>query len=272
MNRDDFIDWLARLASDGVISEDEALGLLREFDGGAFQWDAPLPLRAAIQQENDPAAALALLLPFLRRRGVQGIGNLPPVTSAGRHRLLVGLQDAYKQQVRTLARNLSINGGAAQWQQGMNDLLAGQLNQSMLLAHGRTGLGAAELQRVQSVIAEQQAYLSRFADFLALAPQSEAYVAARSDLYGNSARSLYWRESELEFAGQGNGAGWLLRWVAHDDDRVCMNCVSMDGLYFSPGSTHPSPGDPGICFGRCRCRFDYVYDLALWGVMQVAPA
>src|SRR5262245_9764313 len=72
MNRDDFIDLLARLVTDGELSEAEASDLLRQFDAGtlADSWELPMPVREAIRKHDDRSIeeALALLLLFIGQR------------------------------------------------------------------------------------------------------------------------------------------------------------------------------------------------------------
>jgi hypothetical protein len=261
--RDEFLAWLARLVADGIITEDEAAQMLAEFDRGERQWDAPLPLSTAILGGDriDEAALLAVLAALLGGR------HFPGVTASHANLQMVnGVQTVFEREAYRLAAELT--GGRmslAQWQRAMLRALQTQAGAAVALA--RKVRGVAATARLDNVLILQSAYLSRFADTLALKLQSQGLIASRSALYGNAIRSLYYEEQE-ETASEALGDGWVVVWHSQDDRHTCPLCIERDGAAWLSGSAHPVPGQPGLCFGRCRCWLEYAYDPLRWQALR----
>lgn len=264
--RDEFLAWLVRLVADGVITEDEAATMLAEFDRGEREWDAPLPLPLAIggyDNSNDDAA-LALLLMVLGKRL-----HFPSVTASHANlHLINGVQGAFEREAYRLAAELTSGRlTLSQWQSAMLRNLHAGYGATLALSARSRGVGGVSTHG--AVLTTQSAYLSRFADVLALQTPSTAAIGSRSALYGNSLRSLYYTEQEKEFASSGAMAdGWVVIWRSQDDRHTCPLCIDRDETVYLPGTAHPVPGQPGLCFGRCRCWLEYVYDPARWRALR----
>lgn len=261
--RNEFIAWLSRLVADGVITDDEAAQMLREFDRGERQWDAPLPLSTAIQGGDsiDEAAMLAVLLALLGGR------RFPSITASHANlQLINGVQTAFEREGYRLAAELTSGRmPLTQWQAAMLRNLQTQGGAAVALATQTRGVRLTG--RLENALRLQSAYLSRFADSLALKPQSEAAVGSRSALYGNFIRSLYYEENEAAHASA-LPDGWIVQWNSQDDRHTCPLCIERDGVTWLPASAHPVPGQPGVCFGRCRCWLEYVYDTERWRALR----
>lgn len=265
MNRDEFVDLLARLVADGALSEEGAADLIRRFDAGELDdWDMPLPLQEAIRRPDDALAALALavLLGVLPRRQLR---RFSPIV--GRE-LANNVQDVFVAQARLLARKLSSGQiRLADWQQDMARAVEINVRQQMLLATGRERLTARQTERLAGTVQEQTGYLSRFADEIALRagtdkPLSEAYIANRAQQYGGVGRGEFFESTEEAMQDAGElGTGYVVDYISQDDPATCWRCLNHDrGSPYLPGTRHPWPARD--CLGKdfCRCYLEYRYD------------
>lgn len=270
--RDRFIEWLARLVSDGVVKEDEALSLLKGFDDGLFEWDEPLPLwNAIIQSVDDRKMAAGMMMAMLAQRNLT-IGPLANPTSALRPAMLDQLQSTYKTKNAVMAKRLAEGRMTLQeWQRVMLATLEKHHTVAFMFATGRTEIAPAEAKQLLATLQVQSAYMSRFADSLAYKKASEAAIGARSALYSNAVRETFWRANEEDFLKQPQGGGWLLRWVSRDDRMVCTKCLPRHGKLYMPGTNHPVPGAPFGCYGDCRCKLEWVQDAKTWRMMNESP-
>lgn len=290
MTRDAFIDFLARCVADGLLTEEGAAELVREYDAGTLGDGWQLPVAPGDSRGMDEAAVTGALLGLLTwlatqrtrvqpmtpaqvtlRVGVQLTGA--PTVTIGRNianadRLITGLQTVYEGQARAMATAL-VEGRitVAQWQLGMEGAIQSHMIQQMSVGGGSTVLTPRQWADVQRIMGEQNAYLSRFADTIALrqgqgAPLSEAAIASRSELYGGPVRGMAYGELESAMLADGMlTPDFAVYYVSRDDPRVCVACLEAQrrGPY-RIGSDHPRPGT--ICYGRsrCRCNLEYRYE------------
>lgn len=269
--REELLDLLARLVADGLLTEDAARELLAQFDAGELmQWDMPLAPQADGVRGFDSAtiaAALAALLLLTGNRRPTAPTALGPNLA-----VVTQLQTSFGSQSATLAAQLAAGRvPVTAWQQSMISTLQANLTQQMLAASGRTSLTARQMQRLDALMREQTAYLSRFADQITLRaatgqPFSAEYLAQRAAQYGGAGRGLFFEESEVAALEEGViGVGWLIYYISRDDRATCGNCISaqQNGPYL-PGAPHPQPGV--VCLGRaaCRCRIEWRYEPNLY--------
>lgn len=278
-------EWLGRLVMDGLLTEDAAAELLRRYDAGEMPdgWELPLPPSAGVTRIDEGHVAeivgglLGLLFGLARSR----TGRLvrPTITRYTPHTAqATTIQQAFEAQARQLAGQLAQGTlTPAAWQARMGVTIATHLAQQTMAGYGTPTLSAAQWQRLNGVMLEQAAYLSRYADQMVLRlaqgqPLSEAYLANRSLAYGGVGRGLFFQAQEQALIdGDELGYGWVIDYVSRDDAATCSNCLDAQrqGPYL-PGQPHPLPGQ--VCLGRsrCRCRVEYRYDvrayLALGGI------
>lgn len=268
MNRDQLIDWLARLIADGAITEDQAREIIREFDGGRLPDAFTLPDPPAPPEPTDDqtvAIILAGLLAVLGRNTLSGV----------RIGVVDRIQTHYEAQAGRLARRLAdgrIN--MARWQRQMTRELRILYTAELAAAsHGR--LAGRELARlVDAELRRESAYLSRFADQNALRVAQTGSISAgavesRAILYGGNARGAFFRQWETFAIQRGEiGDGWIVVYQSRDDSATCLNCLDADrrGPYI-PGTPHPLPGI--VCLGRsrCRCRLIYQYNPVVYRIL-----
>lgn len=254
MTRDEFLAFLARAASDPNIrlTEDEAAGLLAAFDRGEIDTThLPLPLSAAVRgvtREDLERAAASLLAAGLLR------GNRDRARDRLRARYVVEVR-AYAAAVA--AGDLSV----AEWHALSRDTACDNLAEMAVLGAGSAALARPLLPGLHHAAQEQTAYLSRFADGVAAGrllgmAWSVGAIAARAALYAGAGYGWFFRARE---SAQG-GVGYVVDWVAHDDDRTCQACLAAErnGPYLV--GQGPMPGS--VCYGggRCRCRRETRYD------------
>ena len=267
MTRDEFIDLLARLVADGDLTELDAQDLLAQFDAGEIT-DVPsvLPASEAIREPSDDNTGLAIvaLLILLTSRRQTVLRRFAPITSLN---LANAIQDTFASRVTALAGRLATGDLVlAQWQRTMLDEVEQHVLQQMFLANGREVLTAAQQARLRTIVAEQGAYLQRFADQAALrigqgTPFTEGYIANRSALYGGVGRGEFFRSSE---EAADHGSGWVYDYDAVDDRNTCDPCFSAEqaGPYLA--GEGPYPGSVCLGGGRCRCRRVARYDPAAY--------
>jgi hypothetical protein len=259
VTRDEFIDLLARLVADGELTELDAADLLAEFDAGKIT-DVPsvLPTPEAIRPPDDGAPELALLalLALLASRNRPTLRPFSRGTAIG---MANAAQAVFERNVTNLAAALS-NGdiALANWQRSMLAEVEDHVLQQMFLANGDIVLTPLQAARLRTHVAEQGAYLQRFADQAALrtgqgTPFTEGYIANRSRLYGGVGRSEFFRGSEEAAVARGDvGDGWVFEYIAVDDRGTCSPCHAAQGFYLA--GQGPMPGQICLGAGYCRCR------------------
>ncbi len=271
MNRDEFIDLLGRLVTDGVIDEMRALEILQAFDAGELPdgWQLPLPPAQGITgyDEADDEASLLFLAIALGIR-IEGEFLPKPRTIAQVTREANKLQTAFERQVRKLATDLA-NGDltVVQWQERMISATRQNLINQVRLGSGRATLTLRQITRVDELMVRQTAFIQRFADSVSAgrggegAALSEAQIGARSSQYGGFARGEMFRQYE---GAESYGDGWVIQYIARDDDATCGPCSR--AAYYGPylPGDGPMPGE--VCLGRqsCRCERRPVYNMAAW--------
>jgi hypothetical protein len=247
MNRNDFLQLLARAVRDSTISEDEAVRLLLAFDAGEIdptEDDLPLPVSEAVApvDENfirDAVAALATL------------GTLVALHFR-RERVRETLQDRFQSEAASLAKRYATNGALRDWHADFRDLVSTNIIQQRAVGGGRVPAPTA----VNDAILEQSAFASRFAEQVGLKalldePPSYWQRAARSSLYAGAGRAEgYKAEAELY---PEDGA---VTYTATDDAGTCQSCLDAEGTY-SVSEPFPTPGDVCEGFGNCRCTLEF---------------
>lgn len=220
MNRAQFITMLAQAIAEGWLTDEQALELMRRFDQGELT-NLPLPLDAAVV--IDAYEAIFTL------------------------RDIEALQDAFMEAVANVDRSI-----ISDWQATLKRLVIGSVLANAQTGTGRT-LTAEDLAELDPIMREQLAYLSRFADQMAIRewlgrPMSDAQIVARSKMYAGAGRAQWYRSSERQL-----DAGYVIDYVSQDDNRVCTAClIAEEQSPYLPGQG-PYPGK--ICFGHgfCRC-------------------
>lgn len=275
--RERLIRLLSDLVADGEITEEQAAGILlfmAELTGA----DAMIPLptaQPAPLSDDDEAAILAMIA---TASGIAGITTAAELYRLGRRATRAAaadrLADLHEAQAGQLAAELARSGNLRRFQAA-----AAAMNRRHIAAqaaNGARGWTAALSEQIAAIEAEQAAYLARFVDqaalrqiaeilprnlaaalgLAALSRYSAEYLAGRLAQYGAAARGQFFRAAE-EFDGESAGYGWIVRYIARDDDRTCGPCSDAQG-YYLPG-TGPYPGE--ICLGRhrCRCRREPVF-------------
>jgi hypothetical protein len=195
------------------------------------------------------------------------------VSAIARTGLIDAVQSAFEADVRALAGRYARGELAlAEWQTAMGERLRSHLVQQVATGAGRANLTAAELGRIEQLAQRELAYLSRFADQIAVrnviaTPLSEAQIAVRSEAYAGTGRGEAFRAAEAEELRNlpDGGAGWVVDYVSLDQDpNTCDRCLEADRRSpYLPGAG-PMPGS--VCRGRASCRCDRVprYDLPAW--------
>ena len=276
-DRDALIRLLADLVADGEITEEQAAGILlylAELTGAETM--IPLPTsRPAPLSDDDEAAILALIA---GASAIAGITSAAELYRLGRRATRTAaadrLADLHEARAGSIARAMAETGNVRNFQAA-----AAILNRRHLAAqagNGARGLPADLRAMIAAVEAEQAAYLSRFVDQIAirqiagslprdlaaalglgaLSAYGAEYLVNRMAQYGARGRALFFQAAE-QYDGESTGYGWIVRYIARDDDRTCGPCSEAQG-YYLPG-TGPYPGE--ICLGRhrCRCRREPVF-------------
>lgn len=264
MPRSEFAAMLARLVRDGTISEDEAAGLLIQYDAGEIDPAQPMPPEMGAEgiTQEEIAIAVGLIIFALRRgRRMSQAADQVFLESAlagelsRRIALADWIQDDWSRQAAELARDLADGRiTLAQWQERS---LAGIRRNGIALEI----LGAGESRRIGGAIPaylqREAAYLARFAETISLfdaqgRPLSEGQIRARLQLYGGQGRAQFFRLFEQAQQGRGQGGpGWVVEYIAVDDERTCWPCSAAQG-YYLPGAG-PFPGEICEGGGHCRC-------------------
>lgn len=245
MNREDFISLLVRAVKDSTITEAEARDLLRQFDAGEIEVDAPLDPSEAIipvtDEDVERAIAALLTLGTLRYLHLR------------RARIREVLQDRFTEKAKGMAKAKAAGKLATSvWQAGMGAEIRSNIIQQVAVGSGRIPPANALTEAVNV----QDAYLSRWADELTIKtltgnPASELGMMARAALYAGAGRAEgYKAEAELY------PEGGAVTYTAVDDEGTCQPCLEAEGTY-DLRDPFPTPGDVCNGFGNCRCTLSF---------------
>jgi hypothetical protein len=269
VTREEFADLLERLVEDGEITLAEAEELASRYEEFADLEFALAPEQ--VEQDFDDVSALVLLLigwVLARMLAIAVTQDSIPravtrLSYAQRVAAFSGVQDLFQAEVTELATDLARGQiSITSWQQAFNRVIVQYYRAGAELAFGSTALSAQAESLLRLEILRQQAFLSRFADVYSLSvmrgePFTEGYLQLRSQMYAGGLRALSYRIAEISF---GEGAGWVVQYIAVDDDRTCSECADamISGPYLL--GSGPMPGE--VCLGRsrCRCRREVTYD------------
>lgn len=247
----EFQQLLERAVLDGVITQRQADDLFRRFLNGEIDpVDIPLPpeqMGGAIS-DKDIAFTLALI-------ALLDI-SLSSVRLNEEHKIVDALQRWWQDKAWDLATgyrrgNLTLE----EFQRESARLLRQLYLAAAYTAQDVEELPPELLRRIQDMIRLEEAYLSRFADAIAInqivgqEPTAD-YLGIRLGLYGAGARSIFYQIVESQRLL--DAFGWVAQYIPLDDPNTCGPCSEAAGFYL-PGSG-PYPGD--VCLGRglCRCR------------------
>jgi len=246
--RDRFIEYLARLVGDSLISESQAVGFLEDYDAGEIdQLDLPV---APGDIEDDPDWEVVALLLLLLLKGQP----FPASTTRAFAKTVDMLQDEFEDKVVNLARKYASRTiPVSVWQEEMYDAVQTHTAQQTMLGGGSTAVTPAQKQRFDDIMDEEEAFLSRFADRIAAGPLtgkqlSEAQIAARSSQYSGTGRGEAFRASEA----MDSLIGWVADYITREDKYICGSCI-VAGL-MSPYLPLDGPYPGTVCQGRSRCR------------------
>lgn len=190
------------------------------------------------------------------------LASLPKVsrgkTQAERQRLSNALQQGFAEKTRGYAERIAAGTiSIPQWQNFM--IRAVQKHSIEQAALG--GIDYVDRPGLDTAIKRETAYLSRFADQLAIArvkgnPMSAGQIANRSSLYSRLGKQVFQGGTE---ARVGDEPGYVWQYISQDDGGTCSACLASEGFYLA--AEGPMPGS--VCFGagRCRCRRERVYNV-----------
>ena len=283
--RADLADTLARLVADGSITEEQAIAVYFAVADDSALLDNALPLPPyagiAAPAAQDDNALWLLVAAAVGASLLRGANTPATVDRMPQRQRIAGadrLQDWHAESAARLARDLAAGSiSVAEFQRRML-----QINNQHNAAQVALGAGSRYRQAVAGIAAEtirQAAYLQRFADVAAGhmlraaagmgQPLTLGQLAERAAMYGGIGRALFFQALE-QYRQTDNGAGWIVRYEARDDDRTCSPCHQAQG-YYLPG-TGPYPGQ--VCLGghRCRCRRIAIFDPVRYAELTGAPA
>jgi len=265
--RDRLIAWLTRLVADGLLSEDEAGEMLRAYDAGDPLVEFPiLPDPMNVQDDAERAGDLLERMFGALLGGLMASRRPTWAAFAPDPRYPNVMQTWWAERSAVHARALATGGVTpAQWLRTVDDDLRTYMTMQHMGGWGGIERGAlsGDPAALERAVQRQRAFLSRFADEVALRQQrgqpfSEAYVANRTELYGGAGRGHYYESQVAAHVQAGDLGRFRVRYVARDDGGTCQPCHDAQGLY-EPGDPNlPLPGS--VCMGRnrCRCTLEYV--------------
>lgn len=283
MDRDNFLGLIQRALDDGTISPAEYQDLLDAYDAGELPLDGPRPPAEEIRR---PGAAtfiliaiwlLATLSPGQDRPGGRSAtpqtirSALAASTRAGRLALAERIQDQFEEEIADLTQRLAAGRiNLATWQQAAGDLIDRNLIAQTMAGSRSAALTTAQIGRLGTLIEQERAFLSRFADTIATRqalgrPLSAGAMIHRARSYAGTGRGEYFRAEEEAATQAGEeGEGIVIDYVSNDDDRTCGPCLDADGgSPYLPGQG-PYPGQICLGGGACRCSRIPRYDPEAW--------
>lgn len=171
------------------------------------------------------------------------------------------LQTNFERKNKFLAAGLFAGNSVATWQDAVwKSLVFLLLAQAVLGARGIPS--TLQKARLEAKLRREAEFLRRFALAVSMAmagvsgprvPSSEGAVSSRSSLYSGVPRGEFYEALEENLSGiTDDRIGWVMQYIARDDENTCDPCNAAAG-YYLPG-TGPYPGT--VCEGRgwCRCR------------------
>lgn len=244
---EELIQMLVRLVVDGILSVAEAdaiVDFVREEGELPVGFQLPLPAEEMLPDNLDEIIAGYLSAPY-------------------RNFSIEVAQSEFEEVVAELTRQwLHAQITLRTWQQKFMDALIKFLAIASAAGADEDITGTAREDQVLSMIQVQLAYLSRFADSLAVNKVSEGQMEGRSRMYSGAGRASFFRENGRSNAQE----GWVVDYVALDDRFTCEPCrqAEAEGPYLPDDPSAPLPGS--VCLGRgyCRCVRYMRFDEAAW--------
>ena len=257
MNRDEFIALLARGVREGWLTEDHAVDLLRRYDEGALDVPAaPLPAAEAIRGMDRRVDGMVVLraageqlLQIIQDAGISGsfttgatqVGGVDVLRIIGQMQridIVDQVQTAFEDDARSLAFQLA-NGELSlpDWQRAFSNRIRQHQSAQSIAGTGRLDMPPKRWMRLDELAKTQEAYLSRFADQIALAQAegrsfSPGYLANRAQRYAGLGRAEHFRAIEESFREAGRfGAGWVVKYQPEGDANTCAECAGAEGYY-----------------------------------------
>lgn len=126
--------------------------------------------------------------------------------------------------------------------------------QYLLGIGGRDQMTKSDWGKVGSMVQEQYKFLKGFEKDLATKDLTEEQIAARAEMYINSAREAYETAHRKNADALGMGEElWVLGAAEH-----CEDCLAFAGQGWQPAGTFPTPGAGAtICLTNCQCHKAY---------------
>lgn len=283
------LDTLAALVADGELTEEQAAGILVNWQQIAgLETMIPLPTAAGVQAEEDDdgAAVLLILAAVLGSRAAHAkrpADILRRLAPRYRRPMVDAIQEHHATQAAQLADDLAAGRlTVAEWQQA-----ARRLNQATIRTLAELGSAAGQIpgrmaETIRQIQLEQAAYLQRFAEQIAISRIAAArpdlfpagvrvltmaQIAARLAMYSGPGRALFFGIGEAEEGG----AGYVAYYESVDDPNTCSECLEAEaGSPYLPGDG-PMPGDVCLGGGNCRCWRELVYDPAEYARLTGQP-
>lgn len=149
------------------------------------------------------------------------------------------------------------------WQRAMRERIKQvYIWQAELAAGGRVQMTPEYWGVVGGRIYGQYRYLDNFARQLAEGKLTEGQIRARSGMYINSARQVYWAIRTREARKRGYTEE---RWITKGDENVCSPCGEAGVSDWQPIGTFGEPGSGTVVEGEtfceglthCRCEKEY---------------
>lgn len=252
---EELIQMLVRLVMDGILSEAEAetiIDFVRAEGELPVGFQLPLPAEEALPDNLEEIVAGYLIV-------------------STRNFSIEVAQTEFEQEAAELTRQwLHAEIGLRSWHEKFRDALIKFLAIASAAGADEEISGTQRADEVLTMIQVQLAYLSRFADSVAVNKVSEGQMMQRSRMYSGAGRASFFRENGRSNAQE----GWVVDYVALDDRFTCEPCrqAEAEGPYLPDDPSAPMPGT--ICLGRgyCRCvrflRFDEAAWLRLAGEVQ----
>ena len=128
------------------------------------------------------------------------------------------------------------------------------VRQYLLGAGGREQMTASDWGKIGNMVKEQYKYLKGFEKDLATKEMTPEQIAARAEMYINSAREAYETAHKQNASELGlTEELWVLGVAEH-----CEDCLGFAGQGWQPAGTFPTPGAGATqCLTNCQCHKAY---------------
>ena len=136
---------------------------------------------------------------------------------------------------------------------------------------GGTAMSTA-LTRINNAVDAGGAKLAGFAQVSGMSAQQFAQQWWRAQwlplnralMYGGTGWGAWFKGN---ITAKARGDGYVVRYIAKDDDRTCSPCYEAErnGPYLPNDPRLPYPGEVCRGHGKCRCRHEVIYDMAIGG-------